>query len=385
MTNPLFSARPEHDGDPHPFLLAAAAKGKSGDVYFLGNRFDGMAGAEGAVNDSIQQVEFDRVTPVALSFWFDPSVHGADPVGNDQSSNDFVFSTSHSDSDPGSGKLRLSAGLDDSVRLFVNPTGTLLQSFAIAHSNSLRGSLLDGVFPASTRLSLTWQTSGDFNTIEYQPVGVEVVGNYLRFTLSPTNTPGYTTPLANLQQVTLLLTAPKPPPNPAVQARVTYSAGTAGNLTFDCDWAGGLVLHAKRLSVSRVNVPLDPRRRYGDGLISAAVTACPAAPHSPHAPSLTYLPLLVDPTATRLIAIPPLARRVSLLTIYELGDAPLQFFQVAFVTRRDESVAWIDAKSARNALFGEGLPIPPGCTTLALQNRSEDADAQLGAVFHLGV
>lgn len=392
MSNsPLFSARPAHD-DPVPFLLAGAGgKGHAGETYFLGNRYDGLAGTEGQVIDLLPQVEFERVTPVAFAFYADPSLASAVVVGNDVGSWSYNFSSSHADSDPGAGKLRLSSGLDDSIQLFVSKTdllphnATTLQAFAVAHSDSPSSSPSDGVFADSARLLLTWTSGPDSQAMEYQVVGVEVAAAYLRFTFSPTNSPGYSVALINNQDVTLQLTAPKPPPNAAVRARITYSAGTAGNLSFDADWAGGLILHAKRFSVSRVNVPLDPRRRYADSQLSVAVTTCPAAPHSPHAPSLTYPPLVVAPDATRLIAVPPLARRVSLLCLYEVGDAPLSYFHLAFATKLGNSVSWIDALSARAALFGEGLGIPPGCTTLALTNRSADPTAQLGATFHLGI
>jgi hypothetical protein len=79
---------------------------------------------------------------------------------------------------------------------------------------------------------------------------------------------------------------------------------------------------------------------------------------------------------------------VSLLTRYgdgaPTGDAPLAQIYLAFAMPFSSSQGFIDALSARAALFGEGLPIPHGCNSIVLTNESPFG-VELGAIFHLGV
>ena len=89
------------------------------------------------------------------------------------------------------------------------------------------------------------------------------------------------------------------------------------------------------------------------------------------------------------LVVPSLARRVSLIALYgnegAPGDAPLGELFITFISAAGNAIAYIDAMSAREALFGLGLPIPNGTREVGLSNRSDDASVRLGAVWHLGV
>jgi hypothetical protein len=85
--------------------------------------------------------------------------------------------------------------------------------------------------------------------------------------------------------------------------------------------------------------------------------------------------------------IPNFARRVTLLLKYGSvgsGDAPLAQLFVAFKLPHQGSQGFIDALSARAALFGDGLPIPHGAEAIVLTNASADV-VSMGAIFHLGL
>jgi hypothetical protein len=178
--------------------------------------------------------------------------------------------------------------------------------------------------------------------------------------------------------------------NGGVRARVSYSAGLSGKLTFDCDWRGGLLVHAQQLDVARVAYNPDPiSGTYGAQPVKLAATALIGGEHPQGSPTYTVPPAPVLVDATRTIALPLLASRVQLLAIYgnggASGDAPLGQWFLAFISSWGGVLHWIDALSSREALFGGGLAIPHGTAELALTNSSADASVCFGALFHLAV
>lgn len=376
-----FSAIPA-DEAPNVFLPAAKggkSDGAAADArYFFGNRYDGLAGAEGLETEMIPIIELAAVAPIALQFVQDVSV-GAVGAGAGFESLDlaFTFDEAIEEVDPGPGKLRINNSPENALRLIASRTDVdlndnWLQYFTAGHS--------------AMQVRLAWGV-GNVNHVDWEVEAVEEFPDYLIFVFAALGSADITTSIGESGgEVILFVTGtppPPPPPNASVRARLVYSAGTSGNLSVDLDWAGGCVVHAKKLSVSRVNYAYDPRHPYLDNTIRVALTVCPGAPHSPHSPTFTLLPMPVLPEAERVIAIPPLARRLSLLVLYELGDAPLSQLVLVFLSRNGDQLHFIDALSTRDALFSDGIPIPTGAASLVLSNRSADTGVQLGAMFHL--
>lgn len=179
-------------------------------------------------------------------------------------------------------------------------------------------------------------------------------------------------------------------PNAAVRARVRYRSGKS-EVQFDCDWSGGFMVHADRLEISRVPFAPDTSRPYIDAPVEVSATVLADAPRPGGSISLTVPPVAVPrPTGERFYVFPiyALARRVNLLLKYgddpdAPGDAPLGQIFVAFVGKYDQSLCYIDAMSAREALFGPGLPVPAGVSKLVVSNRSDDDSMRIGVVWRL--
>lgn len=185
-------------------------------------------------------------------------------------------------------------------------------------------------------------------------------------------------------------TPPEPPiPNAGVRARITYTAGRAEALQFECDWSGALQLMASRVLLERVTVRTDGAISAQAQPIKIAAVVLADGDRPATLPTLTELTEAVPTDETYTLLVPSFARRVSLLVLYgnegAPGDAPLGELFVAFVSAAGNAIAYIDAMSAREALFGSGLPIPNGTREIALSNRSDDASVRLGVVWHLGV
>jgi hypothetical protein len=174
-------------------------------------------------------------------------------------------------------------------------------------------------------------------------------------------------------------------PNAAVFARVRYWAGKS-EVVFDCDWAGGFIIHADRIEISRVTFPSDPARGYLDGLVNIAATLMADAPSPAALLQRTIRPELVTgPTGTRTLTIPRFARRVNLIMTWDdPGDVPLGQVFLAWAGKTGPAVAYIDAMAAREALFGQGLPVPYGVSRLVLSNRSADS-MELGVVWQMRI
>lgn len=193
--------------------------------------------------------------------------------------------------------------------------------------------------------------------------------------------------LENAQGFTLRLSGLRIP-NAAVRALVRYTAGNR-DVEFVCDWTGGFLVYARRLELTRVTYAPDPTFFYEDGAIEIGAVVIADAPRPPGTPRLTILPADVEPNASLSLAVPPFAARVNLLARYgnegAPGDAPLGQIFLAWVTLQGHSIGYIDAMSAREALFGAGLPVPYGVATLVLTNLSADPSLQLGAIWQLSV
>lgn len=176
-------------------------------------------------------------------------------------------------------------------------------------------------------------------------------------------------------------------PNAAVRARVTYTAGKLKDVSFDCDWVGAFALHASRLEISRVGYAPDTSLEYFDAPVDIAATVMADAPPAKSLLQLTVPIADVEPDEFRELLIPSRARRVNLLLRYgdegASGDAPLGQLFLAFAGRQGRAVTYIDAMSAREALFGVGLPVPAGAVKLVLSNRSPDTSVQLGVIWQL--
>jgi hypothetical protein len=177
--------------------------------------------------------------------------------------------------------------------------------------------------------------------------------------------------------------------NSDVRARVVYGAGRSGQMTFDCDWRGGFVVHCTRLEVYALGYKLPSAGAYVAALdVILAATAGLHGARPAHPPTLTVLPVTVAAAGVRQIEIPELARRVALLSRYGTlgtsGDAPLGQLFVSFADATGTALAWIDASSTRGAVFGDGLTLPAGARYIGLSNNSAAA-IDLGCVFHLGL
>ncbi len=200
-------------------------------------------------------------------------------------------------------------------------------------------------------------------------------------------------PIEDAEEVRIVIKA-KLIPNAAVRARVTYRNGKS-EVSFECDWSGGFQVFADRLELARVPFAPDPTTPYNDAAVDIAATVLADAPRPGGSLSLTITPVAVPtPTGDRFMEIPihPFARRVNLIIKYgndpddeeAPGDAPLGQIFLAFVGKFGRSLCYIDAMSAREALFGPGLPIPAsGVTKLVVSNRSADDSMQIGVVWRL--
>ena len=177
--------------------------------------------------------------------------------------------------------------------------------------------------------------------------------------------------------------------NSDVKARVIYGAGRSGQMSFDCDWRGGFVVHCTRIEVQAVGYKLPSADPYqASTQVILAATAGLNGQRPAHPPTYTVLPETVAAAGVRQIEIPELARRVALLsrfgTLGSSGDAPLGQLFISFADATGEALAWIDASSTRGAVFGDGLTLPAGARYIGLSNDSAES-IDLGCVFHLGL
>jgi hypothetical protein len=128
--------------------------------------------------------------------------------------------------------------------------------------------------------------------------------------------------------------------------------------------------------------PLDVTLTWDDApvatRIDVAVGLVIGSRPAPASPTYTYPATPLATTETASFPVPAFARRLRLAIKWgeaegSAADAALGQYFVAFISRGFGALGWIDAASAREALFGEGLPVPPGTHAVMFDNRSPDA------------
>lgn len=349
-------------------------------------RYQGNAGVQNDVNYNVgiplePVVELDTIKPLTVLFWQDRQYPQPPNEHTERTYHYYVFDATAQDG-PGiqSGRVRLQEqdeSQPSSAMIYVEvpPTdGNLRQELMQTTQRSIELRWGDS-YMEWTIDSWTAETDGG---IDYVALSVLPVGDLVNESDGP---------LEDAEALQLVLKGLKVP-NAAVRARVTYTAGKLVDVSFDCDWVGGFTLHASRLELSRVTYAPDTAIPYVDAPVDIAATIVANAPPTEELLQLTVPVEGVEIDSFREVLVPPLARKVNLLLRYgnegAPGDAPLGQLFVAFVGRHDRSLSYIDAMSAREALFGVGLLVPAGATKVMLSNRSADASVELGLLWHLG-
>lgn len=330
-------------------------------------------------------IELEEIRPLVVLFYENTQTN--QPPGPLDSSNFsyYVFDgTSTGDGGLGPGKFRTNE-VDEN-----QPVSTLIY-VALPPSDGNLKSFLDSHIERT--LSLQWGSSyADFTVDAYEVQhddGTDI--DYLVLTTTPTDSLINETdgPLDDGEACTLVAGGLRVP-NARARARVRYRAGKS-DVQFDCDWSGGFLVHADRLELSRVTFAPDVTLSYYDAPIEIAATVLADAPPPAAGLALTVAPMPVDAEGgMRELPVPAIARRVNLLLKYGNdpdvpGDAPLGQLFLAWVGKYDRSLCFIDAMSAREALFGVGLPVPFGVSKLVLSNRSDDDTVEMGVLWQLAL
>jgi len=264
---------------------------------------------------------------------------------------------------------------------------------------SVTGTLSFDDYPTAQTIVIEWDGGTSYVRCEFVAVVVhDDDPDWIEVTVSSVLSSHIETPYSeDAIPLVVRLEGPTPPdtinkPNASVRARVRYSAGKAEDIEFDCDWSGSLQLTASRVELSRVTFKPDPESPYVAQRVkvSAIARVNGASPIALPTLTLPTRPIPNDGDVQTVFEVaPPLARRASVFIRYgdggAPGDAALGQFFVAFIAADDVSLAYIDFMSAREALFGAGLPIPAGTRVVALSNLSDDHSVRMGLVWHLGV
>lgn len=343
--------------------------------------FQGNAGARDSVTAFKPVIELPEARPLAVQFYADPSVPQPAQAAPESRTDAYIYDATLGDGGQLDGQLRFdSAGQTDATQVYL----------AVEHSGYIPGDpTVKDWFDAHTAVELEVQYESSWFRFSVDSIeltddgGVAVL--YIEVTpLADDIDPG-DGPIDNMQAVNVQLTG-VPLPNAGARARVRYRAGKS-EVTFDCDWAGGFLVYADRFELSRVTFPLEASIDYEDGPIEIAASVMADAPRPAATLALTVQPQLVGVDESIEIPVHPFARRVNLLAKYgnagAPGDAPLGQFFLAWLNKLNLSLGYIDAMSAREALFGPGLPVPFGVDTLVLTNRSADASVRLGVIWRL--
>lgn len=353
--------------------------------------YEGGLGSEFSAVD-FTPIELPQPKPITLQFYQDTSLRGTTRV-EPQPNNEWdqAWWLQPNDETPSAGALQLA----DVVTPLTNAVVLVSISDNFNAAVPFAGTA-EGMFGTVSHVRMTW---GVASFIRYIFSGYEFVDgtpDFYRLVMSGIESSNVVDPLDTTPGATavrLYFESPQEPlefrPNAAVRARVKYSAGKAENIQFECDWSGSLQLMASRVELSRVAVAADPLAPYEPQPVKLAAVALVNGVRPVALPTLTIPTAAVGIDTTVTVGIPPLARRVSLLALYgnegAEGDIPLGQLFVAFKSGAGNALAYIDAMSAREALFGLGLPIPAGAVDLGLSNRSADTSVRLGVVWHLGV
>jgi hypothetical protein len=377
---------PEDPVRPHGYvppeqhvLPSTRPKAKSGDKPKADQdlwtfKYSGASGANGSVV-AFPVIELPKPRPLTVQFYQDTALRAPEQTLGIETLATLQYDSSQVDADPADGDFRL---IDLGGGSFVlvsythfSPTlpltgpGTEIQLSNITGQARFAINAVDTSNPTHERVELT--------LIVESPAGVLTMA------------PGTTCLFSRL----LFTPAYDVIPNAGVRARVTYSAGSAEDIQFLCDWSGALQLMASRVLIERVTVKTDGAIDFQAQPVKIAAIVLAGGDRPGTLPTLTELTEAVPVDETYRLIVPSLARRVSLIALYgnegAPGDAPLGEFFIAFISSAGNAIAYIDAMSAREALFGAGLPIPNGTREIGLSNRSDDASVRLGAVWHLGV
>jgi hypothetical protein len=111
--------------------------------------------------------------------------------------------------------------------------------------------------------------------------------------------------------------------------------------------------------------------------IDVAVGLLVGSPPSASPPSYTFAATPIAASSTAAFPVPAFARKLRCSfkwgdTPGSIADAPLGQWFVSFMTRGFDALSWIDGASAREALFGDGVFVPPGTQWIVIDNRAAD-------------
>lgn len=350
----------------------------------------GPAGAEGQVTGLSPSVELDEMRPLSVQFFHNP-VPSEAPV-TPQLVVPLVGGRTF-------GALPYPGGMTgNDVRLNSEAQTDATQVFlAIPDVPPIGYENLEEWLPdqIAITIELTWQSGGEgspYSTMLYRVISYEITPDdgfkLVTFAVEPVETVVHGPPLEDEQLVGVTVRG-YAKPNVAARARVAYRSGKS-DLVFDCDWAGGFQVYADRLDISRLTFAPSPDRPYGDGPIAIAAQVIADAPRPSSGLAYTVIPQPVATDGYIEIPVHPFARRVNLLLKYgnseseeASGDPPLGQILIAWGMKYGGSVGYIDAMSAREALFGQGHPVPFGASSLVLSNRSADDSIHLGAIWRI--
>ena len=364
----------------------AAAKAKTSTPGVksgqLGQRYDGkLGGAEGNTEPMLTLVEFDGVRSVTVQLHQQTRLPPDDPLTvpqPDLSSNVLFFNYDDTpeDTDPGGIAPNAFRFSTDKLKLYLSKDATNQAAWD-----------LEEYLGGATKIRLWFSaelilTIGD--DIVERADDYEIPLGGFGASLASLPGDGFLTEVYGL--------TPQPPatyyPNASARAVVRVRSGQAGEIEFECDWAAKFEVLAQTIEIDRRSFRPNGAKSYVDTTVSLKAAVSLEGAGSSFAPVLTMPPLGVSASnGERTYDIPQLARRVSLLTKYPDapgGDVPLAQIFLAFATPFEGAMGYIDALSARDALFGDGMPIPHGAYQIVLTNASP-TDLYLGLLFHLGL
>lgn len=379
--------------DYHP--IAASPGRIQKDLTSWTFKHDGSSGPEGSVTE-FQPIELSIPKTIALQLLFDATVRGASRFDPEPGITEVIYEGNYDDTqalaDPG----------DDTFRILVDGVSPHVDFVFGDHT------IHPDPHTAPKWLLMTHIMLGRAGATiwNFEVTGVDTTNpDYVvvhATNLSPLGLPlgsweeaGFPggLPLVNGDFIAVTGVEEVPPtevkPNAAVRARVRYSAGKAEDISFECDWRGEIELVASRVELSRVVFKPDDAAPFHETSLKLRAIATLDGP-TPRIPATYTVPAVnVNAGAYRSVPLPALAQRVSVLARYggdpeDVGDVPLGQIFVSFATETGNAMGYIDAMSAREALFGLGLSIPAGAVDLLLVNLSADP-IDLGAIFHLGV
>lgn len=141
------------------------------------------------------------------------------------------------------------------------------------------------------------------------------------------------------------------------------------SLTFVSGTVDQTLADGEPLTVRLTHDGVDAGDASGRIEAAAALVIGASAPHD--APTYTFPRKMIAALDDARFEVPAFARRVRAHFLYEdPPDAPLGQWFFAFVSPRGETLGWIDAASAREALFGAGLWLPSNTAGVVFTNKA---------------